>query len=197
MKLAAVILAGGRSRRMGQDKALLEKDGVPLLRQTWNVAQALTDDVWIVTPYRDRYQIRLPADVQWIDEPSLPAETSPPGPLVAFARALPAIAADWILLLACDLPNLRTEPLQRCCQALSTLPSSAIAYVPKTANGWEPLCGFYRADCLPSVQTYLATEQKSFQTWLEQSSVIAIDDLPIAMLANCNTPADWQRLQSS
>ena len=68
MKLAALILAGGRSQRMGRDKALLEIGGVPLLRRTWEVARSLTPEVKIVTPRRDRYQPYLPIDAQWIEE---------------------------------------------------------------------------------------------------------------------------------
>ncbi|NEQ44587.1 MAG: molybdenum cofactor guanylyltransferase [Leptolyngbya sp. SIOISBB] len=194
MKLAGLILAGGRSQRMGQDKALLEIGGVPLLRQTWEVADSLTPDVWVVTPYRDRYAALLPAKTQWIDE-LLPADaTPPPGPLVAFGQALPMIEADWILLLACDLPNLQVEALRQWFQVLPGLSADAIAYVPKTAQGWEPLCGFYRRSCLSSLREYLTTGKRSFQTWLNQSSVVPISDVPVGLLANCNTPADWQRL---
>ncbi|MEM1308899.1 MAG: molybdenum cofactor guanylyltransferase [Cyanobacteria bacterium P01_H01_bin.153] len=192
MKLAVVILAGGRSQRMGQDKALLKKDGVTLLRRTWEIAHTLTADVWVVTPYRDRYQSDLPTETQWLDEPA------PDGPLLAFYQALLAVkiaVADWVLLLACDLPNLQAEPLQLWCQALPELPAEAIAYVPQTANGWEPLCGFYRSSCSPALEDYLATGERSFQHWLTRSPVVAIPRVPIAMLANCNTPADWQRLQ--
>lgn len=193
MTLAALILAGGRSRRMGQDKALLEIDGVPLLRRTWEVAHHLTPQVSIVTPHRDRYQPYLPPTAQWMAEPPPPAPLPPAGPLAAFAHALPQVNAEWVLLLACDLPNLRPDPLHQWLQALPTLPMAAIAYVPKTAQGWEPLCGFYRRAGLPSLQDYLATGQRSFQTWLDQSEVVAIAEVPVDLLANCNTPADWQR----
>lgn len=197
MKLAVLILAGGRSQRMGQDKTLLEIGGVPLLRQTWDLADSLTPQVWVVTPYRDRYRSLLPPKTQWIDEP-LPSDTAPPaGPLVAFSQALPMIEADWTLLLACDLPNLQADFLHQWSQALPTLPPEAIAYVPKTAQGWEPLCGFYRRSCLSSLQAYLTTGQRSFQTWLNHAAVVPIADVPVDLLANCNTPADWQRFAKS
>ena len=191
MKLAAVILAGGQSERMGQDKVLLELEGVSLLRRTWAVARHLTTDIWLVTPRRDRYQSYLPSNIQWVDE------SAPAGPLLGFFQALESGAltsTDWILLLACDLPNLQAEPLRQWSQQLAQLPGDAIAYVPKTHQGWEPLCGFYRATCLPSLQAYLATGQRSFQAWLNQSTVVPITDVPVGLLANCNTPEDWQRL---
>jgi len=195
MTLAALILAGGRSQRMGQDKALLPIDGVPLLRRTWEVAHTLTADVGIVTPHRDRYQPHLPAAARWIEESPAPANSPPAGPLVAFAQALPQLKADWVLLLACDLPNLHPDPLQRWCQSLPQLPPAAIAYVPQTPQGWEPLCGFYHRTCLPTLQAYLTTGQRSFQAWLDQSEVVSIPNVPVDLLANCNTPADWRRWQ--
>ncbi|MEO1295603.1 MAG: NTP transferase domain-containing protein, partial [Cyanobacteria bacterium J06636_16] len=103
MTLAVLILAGGMSRRMGQDKALLELEGISLLRRTWNIAHTLTDAVWVVTSRPEQYQSLLPPNAQWIRETPPASDTVPPGPLVAFTQALTQIKTDWILLLACDL----------------------------------------------------------------------------------------------
>jgi molybdopterin-guanine dinucleotide biosynthesis protein A len=180
---------------MGQDKALLAKDGVPLIRRTWEVAHALTPDVWIVTPRRDRYAPLLPPSAQWIPEAPPPPEAPPAGPLVAFAHALHHIKADWVLLLACDLPNLEAAVLAQWQQDLAHLPETAIAYLPHPPEGWDPLCGFYRTACLPSLQAYVTTGKRSFQGWLSRASVVPITHVPVAMLANCNTPQDWDQLQ--
>lgn len=194
MTVTAMILAGGQSRRMGQDKALLEQAGTPLLRRTWDIAHAVADEVWVVTPRRDRYAPLLPPTTHWIAE-SLPApEALPAGPLVAFAQALPQVEADWVLLLACDLPNLQAAVLHQWRAALPTVPAVAIAYLPQMPQGWEPLCGFYRSNCLSSLQAYLKTGQRSFQNWLAQQRVVPIPLVPPSLLANCNTPADRDRL---
>ncbi|MGF1459964.1 MAG: molybdenum cofactor guanylyltransferase [Leptolyngbyaceae cyanobacterium] len=198
MQLGGLILAGGRSQRMGQDKALLELSGRPLLRRTWDVAQALTTSVWIVTPHRDRYQPYLPPTAQWIEEVPVRPDEPGPGPLQAFAQALPQVAsADWILLLACDMPKLQANTLRQWSRNLSQLPPTAIAYLPQTNQGWEPLCGFYRPSCGASMRTYLATGQRSFQAWLDQSHVVPILPVPDEILTNCNTPEDWQSLQQA
>ena len=194
MSLGALILAGGQSRRMGQDKALLTRQGVSLLRHTWDVACALTPNVWIVTPWGDRYRPHLPPTAQWLPEAPPTPEAPSPGPLAAFAGALPTVTADWVLLLACDLPNVQATILRQWQAALPQVPATAIAYLPQTPQGWEPLCGFYRSTCGPSLQAYLATGQRSFQGWLNQQAVIPIPQVPGALLANCNTPADWAQL---
>jgi molybdopterin-guanine dinucleotide biosynthesis protein A len=196
MTLAVIILAGGLSRRMGHDKALLQRNGMPLLRRTWEVARSLTPNVWIMTPYRDRYLACLPQTAQWIAESPPPPGAPPAGPLLAFRNALEQIDADWVLLLACDLPKLQGNVLQLWCDHLATLPVTAIAYLPQTPQGWEPLCGFYRSTCLPSLQAYAATGRRSFQGWLNQApGVMAIPSVPPDMLINCNTPADWAAVQ--
>ena len=102
MTLTALILAGGASQRMGQDKALLMHKGVSLLRHTWDVAQTVTADVRVVTPQRDRYRPLLPPTAQWVIEPSPPAGTPATGPLIAFVRALETIETEGTRLLACD-----------------------------------------------------------------------------------------------
>ncbi|NER84147.1 MAG: NTP transferase domain-containing protein, partial [Leptolyngbya sp. SIO1D8] len=107
--LAVLILAGGKSQRMGQDKALLELGGIPLLLRTWEIAQTLTPAVWVVTSQRDLYQSVLPDNAQWILEIPPAPDRVLPGPLVAFTNALTYIEATWILLLACDMPALQAD----------------------------------------------------------------------------------------
>ncbi|WP_272065354.1 molybdenum cofactor guanylyltransferase [Oscillatoria sp. CS-180] len=189
-----LLLAGGNSQRMGQDKLLLKKEGISLLRRTWEIAQTLTPDVWVVTSRRDRYQIELPKAAKWIAEPPPAPNESPAGPLVAFSQALAQVNTDWVLLLACDLPNLQSNVLHRWTAELAQIPDNAIAYVPRHGDDWEPLCGFYRSSCLSSLKSYQASGQRSFQTWLDQQTVIPVLAVSPDMLANCNTPEDRNTL---
>jgi hypothetical protein len=75
---------------------------------------------------------------------------------------------------------------------LPDLPSSTLALVPRQPQGWEPLCGFYRRSAQASLQSFQAEGGRSFQAWLDQASVQAIEftsPSPLAtMLWNCNDP---------
>lgn len=181
--LSAIVLAGGKSSRMGRDKALIEIEGVPLLKRTCDAARHCTDSIYVVTSWRDRYA-RIAPDVQWIEE------SSPRSPIVAFAEALEQVSTDWVLLLACDLPRLQGETLK---QWTSQLADTAIV-VAKTDQRWEPLCGFYRRDRLPSLQTYLAQGSRSFQRWLDSESVQELVIRDRQILFNCNSPEDLKAL---
>lgn len=181
--LSAIILAGGKSSRMGQDKALIEVDGVPLLKRTYDAAKHCTDSIYVVTSWRDRYESILP-DANWIDE------SAPRSPIIAFAEAFQQIPTDWVLLLACDLPRLNGETLK---ELMAQLGETSIV-VARSEEGWEPLCGFYRRDCLASLQSYLESGKRSFQDWLDSETVQELEIRDRQILFNCNTPTDLEQV---
>ncbi len=205
VSLSAIVLAGGQSSRMGRDKARIPVQGVPLLRQVCDVALTCTCEVYVVTPWPERYQDILPAACHVIPEVPLPGETKPHGPLVGFAQGLAQVETDWVLLLACDLPQLQANVLQSWVTQLDKTADDAmpeavreatIALLPRHPKGWEPLCGFYRRQCLPMLTQFIDEGGRSFQRWLGQHLV---QELPLSntqLLFNCNTPADLERINS-
>lgn len=192
--LAAIVLAGGQSTRMGRDKALIAIDGVPLLRRVCDVALRCTPIVYVITFRPEQYRSLLPLRCHLIQEQALPGQSESHGPLIGFAQALEHLQretaqTEWVLLLACDMPCLSGETLQHWVNTLEHV-GDAIALLPHTQKGWEPLCGFYRTSCLTSLQAAIGRGDRSFQHWLTQE---AVKELPIdnhQMLFNCNTPED-------
>lgn len=191
-RLSAIVLAGGQSSRMGQDKALIEIGGVPMLRRVCTAAGHCTSSVYVVAR-DDRYQALLPPGCHLIIE--TPLGETPAGPIGGFLQGLTTTTTDWVLLLACDLPRLSGEILQQCSQQLDQLPATAIALLPRSAKGWEPLCGFYRRSSLTSLTDFVAGGGRSFQAWLAgQAIATLVVDEPL--LFNCNTPADLDYIQN-
>ena len=185
-----MILAGGQSSRMGADKATISIDGVPLIRRIYDVIAACPQNsirIYVVTPWVDKYQPILPVNCQFLLE-----QQPHQGPLIGFAQSLHQITSAWVLLLACDLPNLSTPVVQAWIDGLGDLPRQSIAYLPKNPDGkgWEPLCGFYRRSCLDSLLEYIEAGGRSFQGWLANSSVTELAVRDRQWLLNCNTPAD-------
>lgn len=194
IQLSALVLAGGQSRRMGQDKALLIVDGVPMLQRVCAIARQCAYPVYVVTPWVERYQAIVPVDCELIRETSTLGATNSHGPLLGFAQGLEQVQTEWVLLLACDLPNLKAEVLQNWAQQLESGDPRAIAYLPRHPKGWDALCGFYRRDSLAGLQAFIASGGRAFQPWLAQNPVAALSVADTQMLFNCNTPADLEKI---
>lgn len=202
--VAAMILAGGQSSRMGQDKALICLHDIPLLRRIHDVAAQCAATVYVVTPWVERYAAILPATCQLIQEQPGRDEGqngSTHGPLLGFAQGWAQLpnSVDWVLLLACDLPYLDGAVLQGWSQMLDQVDARAIALVPRRYQRWEPLCGFYRVAALPQLMAFIQQGGRSFQRWLDQSVVqplsIPVMESAPDPLFNCNTPDDLAHLQ--
>ncbi len=192
LQLSAIVLAGGQSSRMGQDKALLAPEGVPLLRQVCDIALECASRVYVVTSWPERYGDILPASCEFIREVPLPGETQPHGPLVGLAQGLAQVQTEWVLALACDLPRLRVEVLQDWMGLLAGAGSDVMALLPRDAGVWQPLCGFYRLRCLPALSEYIRQGGRSFQGWLANCNVRELPVSDATVLFNCNTPADLE-----
>ncbi|PMB49064.1 molybdenum cofactor guanylyltransferase [Fischerella thermalis CCMEE 5205] len=190
-QLTAIVLAGGKSTRMGRDKALIPIEDVPMLRHICQIAETCAEQVYVVTPWPERYQHLLPPKSQFIQELPLPDETGNEskthGPLVGFAQGLKQVTTDWVLLLACDLPKLQVEVLQGWISRLQQVPEEAIAALVYRNNRWEPLCGFYRRRCLPELNKYIEQGGRSFQEWLKQYPVQVLPLVDQQMLFNFNS----------
>jgi molybdopterin-guanine dinucleotide biosynthesis protein A len=194
--LAALILAGGASSRMKQDKALITIQGMPLLRRVCEVALECTTQVYVIAFGVEQYRSVVPPGCTLLEETNRVGKTDRHGPLVGFAQGLSQIQTEWVLLLACDLPNLQSEVLRDWMGYLTGV-ETAIALLPRGEKGWEPLCGFYRTTCLPDLQRAIAEGERSFQRWLTQ---VEVQELPLAdksMLFNCNTPEELQHFLGS
>jgi molybdopterin-guanine dinucleotide biosynthesis protein A len=191
--LTAIILAGGQSSRMGRDKAFILFAGVPLLTRICQTAQGVAGRVLVISPWRSRYQALIPQGCVFVEEIQ-DQENQSAGPLIGFSQALPHVQTDWVLLLAQDLPYLTPEILQEWSLNLKSIAPEAIAYLPRSEKGWEPLSGFYRVDCLPLLTAYIKGGGISFQGFLNQHLVEELSIGDRTVLFNCNTPEDLQAL---
>lgn len=199
MNIIAIALSGGKSSRMGRDKALLEINGEALLLRTCRTALEVADLIYIVARSQGQYQEAIAKN---LSHSYLVLDQEFDGALVGFWQGIQAISipADWFLLLACDLPNLQGNILQIWANQLADLPETAIAYLPRyvdesSQKQWEPLCGFYRWQCQDSLREFINNGGRSFQKWLSNQEVVEIENTPLAMLFNCNTPEDFRSVK--
>jgi len=177
---AGYILAGGASRRMGRDKALLEEQGKPLVERVAAVVAGAAGNCAIVAP-AGRYEgLGLPvlAD-RWPGE----------GPLGGILTALETGQAEWNLIVAVDLPMLETGFLR---ELLREAKTAGRSLAPMHADGGlEPLCGVYHAGDLGRIRDFFAAGGRKVKDALREIQVATIP-APPGVLLNVNTPEQWE-----
>ena len=150
MKFSAVILAGGKSLRMGRDKAWLEIDGQPLLaRQLQLVKEIGASEVFISG--------RVGVDYSGFDCRVLEDQMVDAGPLGGIATALAEIRSSLLLVLAVDMPRVTgkflLQLLSRCERQIGT--------IPKVGGAIEPLAAVYSKAAFGLIEE-LFTARKEF-----------------------------------
>ena len=128
----AVLLAGGKSSRMGSDKGLVEFRKKPMASHILEVVATLFSDVFLISnndSYKDSgYQV-------------FPDSITDKGPAGGIVSAIEHANSEWIFVVACDMPFITMEAILKLYDAKN---DSEIC-LPLTKDGIEPLCGFYHS----------------------------------------------------
>jgi molybdenum cofactor guanylyltransferase len=190
--IAAFILAGGESSRMGMDKGLLEVDGAPLIVRTSQLIDALAGAATVIGRPETYQRLGLLAIAD--DWPGC-------GPLGGIATALRASDTEWNLIVACDLPYLTRRWLEFL--ARRARDSAADAVVPMNERGAEPLCAMYRNSCEPAIRGALAQGTRKITDGLARIRVEYLEpaewksfDSDGLLFKNMNTPADYEEAKT-
>lgn len=144
------VLAGGQSARMGRDKALLPYSGKTLLEFIHAELASAFGSATVVGPASRYASLRLP-----LIEDLHPGFGPLSGIEAALADCETNSRADWALIVACDMPNLRNE-LCREIARLALAEEKAKIVMPLSAGGQpEPLCAAYHRSILPVIRKSL------------------------------------------
>lgn len=207
-----VVLAGGLSRRMGRDKALLPlrgRDGLTLLGQAVGRLSALCPEVWVSCGRGGAY-------AGYVCVPDAPFATAAVrggplpehlrdgtdggiGPLAGLATCLArARARGWagMLTLPCDMPHLPGSLLRGLLTAAAGQ-ETALAVFYRTQGGWEePLAGVYRCGALPFLTRALRAGQRRVRSILPENArlLLPLPEAVHGLFANCNTPEQARAL---
>jgi molybdenum cofactor guanylyltransferase len=184
---AAFVLTGGKSSRMGTDKAFLEFGGQTLLLRAMNVAAAACDRVMVVgDPGRFGEFGATVADI-------FPGC----GPLGGIHAALVSSDADLNLMLAVDMPFVSRELLAFLFTAAES--SKALITVPRAGNGLQPLCAIYRRGFATHAEAALRAGKYKIDALFTRMPTHVIEENTLAAAGfseqtffNLNTPQDCQ-----
>ncbi len=185
-----LILAGGQSRRMGQDKAMLPFGEGTMLT---TLVERFSADFDTAVSLRTEGQFALEG------VPVITDQYPGQGPLAGLQAAFAASKAERIFLTGTDLPFLTTE-LMRELLTLSAEKGEADAWVLQRADGkTEPLCGVYHRRCAKPLEDCLQEGRRSFKGLFQRIRVCYIPEETLQVqdvahqLDNLNTPEDYQR----
>lgn len=180
MQAAAFVLAGGRSSRMGRDKALLCRDSRPLIEEVAATLLALTGNVALVG---------APERYGGLGFDCLPDLRSGCGPLGGIETALAARRCEYNVIVACDMPGI-CAPWIRALLAKSKETGALCAAARDTAGRVHPLFAVYRTGGLPIVGAMLDAGRLKLLSLLEELNAITIDIG--GTVWNLNTAEDWE-----
>lgn len=185
-KVYGLVLAGGRSKRMGQDKALLRVDGETQLSRAVRLLEPLVDRVFVSTrddqqdePERNRFD-------QIVDR------YRDLGPLAGILSAMEAYPGVGWLVLACDLPHVEARTIQDLLDNRSS-DHPFTAYRSSHDGLPEPLCAFYAAGTLAIVKAFADQDIICPRKILISSDTHLLDQAKPRSLDNVNTPEDLAR----
>jgi molybdopterin-guanine dinucleotide biosynthesis protein A len=180
---------------MGQDKGLLEFDGVPLVVHTARLLKPLVASVTVVgsPPRYAAMGLRAIADCGVANRGSKGIRR---GPLAGIAAALTATRLPWNLIVACDLPYLSGAWLDWLLSR--AIRSRAQVVIPRTVRGLEPLAAVYRRECGTAIATALARGERKVTDVIEGLRLEVVQqrewrrlDPSALVLKNMNTPGDY------
>jgi molybdopterin-guanine dinucleotide biosynthesis protein A len=177
------VLVGGRSSRMGRDKALIEIDRVPLVQR---VAAAIGEVCGSVSLVGD------PALYGNLGFRVIPDLMPGEGPLAGIEAALGETKAEWNLVVACDMPALDTRILEELFVAAASNNGDCAA--PQYSDGrMEPLCAVWNARCHAEVVSALADGVRKVTEALRRLALRYVPVASDAAFRNLNTPEDLER----
>ena len=189
--ISVIVLAGGASRRMGVNTALLPiSPRETLVSRVVANLRVLTQDIVLVSNTPELYRelpVRHTSD-----------QFTGAGPLAGLHAGLRAVDNRWAFVVACDMPLVD----HRLVRYMLLLTQGSAAVVPRIEEAIEPLHALYSQDCLPAIEARLGAGQRRMISFYPDVRVryveareIAIFDREGHSFANANTPEDWERLR--
>jgi len=180
----------------GLDKSALAIGGHPIIERQLAVLRALTQDLLIVANDATRFAatgVRVVPDL-----------VPDAGPLGGLYTALMSTASPYIVIVACDMPFLAVPFLRHLVTRIqdAAIDQDAVVdvAVPRTADGYHPLCAVYGRPLLPRIAERLARRDLEMAGLIREARRIEIGpdelaqfDPDAVLLCNVNTPHDYRQ----
>ncbi|MCD4828191.1 MAG: molybdenum cofactor guanylyltransferase [Candidatus Cloacimonetes bacterium] len=187
-QIIGVILAGGKSARLKQDKVLLPLNGETLIERTFNTLSGIFHSIIIVSGNQD---------IQSVISDSVIVEDIYPGcgPLGGLHTALHNANGQAVFIVACDMPWLDADVI---CAMLNqwrkTMPD---VLIPRHAEGIEPLHAIYGPACLSVIAAQIESGDNAIRSFFGRVNTEYWDTTDSNCFTNINTPEDLEKFNRS
>jgi len=186
--LTAFILAGGKSTRMGTEKAFVDYGGCTLLARALSLARSVSSDVHVVGS-REKFAAFAPVVEDVFRDH---------GPLGGIHAALRTSSTELNLILAVDTPFLSEEFLRYLMNQAVDAPLATVV-VPRTGGCWQPLCAIYRREFASAAESALRAERNKIDRLFAEVRTRVIEEQELqaagfspALFRNLNTPEELE-----
>jgi molybdenum cofactor guanylyltransferase len=188
-----VVLAGGKSSRMGRDKALLPFLGKPLIERIVSRLCLIAGEVILSTDNPDlysKYDWKIVVD-----------EVMDSGPLAGFCASFKAASFPMIAVVACDMPFVNEMLFNKLIQDCHR--KKADAAIPASPRGLEPMHAvFFKEPCLPVIQESFQNGELEIINWVNKINLLVLGkdqvskfDPNYSMFINVNTQEEFSRAE--
>ncbi len=179
--MKAYILAGGRSKRMGQDKALLQHGDAFVIERVIAAIPGRRQDIFLLT--------NTPDKLAFLGLKTLPDVHPGLGPLAGIHAGLLDSNSAFSLFVACDLPLIRPETITQ----LISNHRKQLAFALRSEKGPESLCAIFSKACLPTIEGLIAQKDYSVRTLLSKVRAEFFSIKDSSELLNLNSPEDFRQ----
>jgi molybdopterin-guanine dinucleotide biosynthesis protein A len=186
LPVTLIVLAGGTSRRMKQDKARLLVDNEPLIQKVLKQVEGSFAEVLLSVSKGQR--------LDFVSCPQVQDEGEGQGPLAGILSGLKAAAYEVCVVAACDIPDIDLAFIVRMLDASE----GCEIVVPSSAEGkFEPLLAVYKKSVIPNIEKLLASSNRQVLALFDlcKTRVLKMDDS--SWLRNLNTPEDYREYLQS
>lgn len=182
--ISAYILAGGQSRRFGEDKALVTYRGRPLIAHVWGEISGCIELVSIVAKPDSPYH----AMGYTVVDDVLPGQS----PLIGIYTGLLDSKTDWVFFTACDMPFVKSRIINQMISVLNKDADGAEIIVPVSPQGLEPLAALYHRSLV-----HVLSDQKNtlpLQTFIRSRKYVPVYFESVKPFTNVNTKEQFDRI---
>lgn len=169
----AIILAGGRSLRMGFDKQLLQLNDEYLLARNLDLLLDIFSQVIVVTNDPDSL-----SEIPRINEAGITSDRfTQAGPLAGIHAGLSEAASDYCFIVACDMPVLDPAYIRQMKAMMTQAPrgSDGLINVNRITGEPEPFFAFYGRHLIEELETFIAGGRRSLRHFIDHHSFLRID----------------------